>query len=154
MGILSFLKRRKPFFSPKEMEDIVQSIRDAERQTSGEIRVFVESKNPLVSTIERAAETFFMLKMDQTAHRNAVLLYLAIDHHEVALFGDQGIYELVGGDYWQKEVKEMTSKFTRHDIPGGIINCIHHIGQTLKEKFPYEAVSDKNELPDNIVFGK
>ena len=63
MGIFSFFKKNKTFFSPQQMEKIVEAIRNAERQTSGEIRVFVESRNPLVNVLERAAEIFFKLKM-------------------------------------------------------------------------------------------
>lgn len=136
------------------MEVIVEAIRKAEQQTSGEIRIFVEGKNPLVSTIDRAAEIFYRLKMQETDNRNAVLLYLAMDHHEVALFGDEGIHAQVGSDYWQREVTAMISKFSRDDISGGVLNCVEHIGQTLKEKFPYDRTTDKNELPDEIVFGK
>lgn len=136
------------------MEKIVAAIRNAEKQTSGEIRVFVESRNPLVNVLERAAEIFFRLKMQETDDRNAVLLYIAMKDHELALFGDEGIHQKVGEAYWKNEVKEMISQFTREDISGGIVNCVTHIGQALKEKFPYDAKGDKNELPDDIVFGR
>lgn len=154
MGIFSFFRKQKQYFTPKEMETIVEAIRKAEQQTSGEVRVFVESKNPLVSTIDRAAEIFYQLKMQETDNRNAVLLYLAMDHHEVALFGDEGIHAQVGSAYWQQEVTAMIAKFSGNAISTGIVNCIQHIGETLKEKFPYERSTDRNELPDEIVFGK
>ncbi|MBL0356987.1 MAG: TPM domain-containing protein [Chitinophagaceae bacterium] len=154
MGIFSFFGKRKTYFTPKETELILDAIRNAERQTSGEIRIFIESKNYLVSTIERAAEIFYHLKMEKTEHRNAVLLYLAMDHHEVALFGDEGIHQQVGSAYWENEVAAMLKLFKEHDMANGIANCVTHIGATLKEKFPYEATTDKNELPDEIVFGR
>lgn len=154
MGLFSFFRKPKQYFTAPEMEAMVEAIRLAEQQTSGEIRVFVESKNPLVSTIDRAAEVFYQLKMQETDNRNAVLLYLAMDHHEVALFGDEGIHAQVGTEYWHQEVKAMIAKFSGNAISNGIISCIQHIGQTLKEKFPYDRVNDKNELPDEIVFGK
>jgi uncharacterized membrane protein len=154
VGILSFIKKNKPFFSPQQMEKIVEAIRNAERQTSGEIRVFVESRNPLVNVLERAAEIFFKLKMQETEDRNAVLLYIAMKDHELALFGDEGIHLKVGETYWKDEVAAMISEFSKDDICSGIVNCITHIGQALKEKFPYDAKMDKNELPDDIVFGR
>ncbi len=153
MGIFPFFKK-KEFFSAEEKERIVTAIRSMEQQTSGEIRVFVESKNPFVDAIDRAYELFFRLKMDKTDHRNGVLLYIATKHHEVALFGDEGIYNAVGAEYWNNEVKEMISKFKAHDICQGMVDCIYHVGQTLKEKFPYNRTEDKNELPGEIVFGK
>jgi len=108
----------------------------------------------LVNVLERAAEIFFKLKMQQTDDRNAVLLYIAMKDHELALFGDEGIHRQVGEEYWKNEVAEMISKFSGDDISSGIVNCVTHIGQALKEKFPYDAKADKNELPDDIVFGR
>lgn len=154
MGIFSFLHKPKEFFSAKDKEQIVQAIRNAERETSGEIRVYIESRNPLVNVMERAAEIFFNLKMQQTDDRNAVLLYIAMKDKELALFGDEGIYKRVGVDYWNNEVKNMISQFSKDNISNGIEQCIQHIGQTLKEKFPYNTTTDRNELPDDIVFGK
>ncbi len=148
------LFKKKEFFPPQEKEQIVQAIRNAEKQTSGEIRVFVESKNAFVDPIDRAAEIFFKLKMQNTEHRNAVLLYVATNDKQLALFADQGIYEKAGAEYWNNAVSNMLASFTEENISDGIEQCITQIGQTLKEKFPYEASTDKNELPDDIVFGK
>lgn len=154
MGIFSFLRKPKQFFSIDEQAQIVQAIRDAERSTSGEVRIYVESKNPFMAPVDRAAEVFFKLKMEETEHRNGVLLYLAMDHRELALFADEGIYKAVGAAYWDEAVKHMLSQFTHYNITNGIVQCILSIGKTLQEKFPYESSTDKNELPDDIVFGK
>jgi len=153
MGLFSFFKKRE-FFSAKDKEQIVEAIRLAEKETSGEIRIYVESKNPFMDAIDRAAEIFFKLKMQETDHRNAVLLYIAMDHQELALFADEGIYEKAGKEYWDNAVKNMLSQFTKENISNGIEQCIAQIGQTLKEKFPYMPTEDNNELPDEIVFGK
>ena len=154
MGIFSFLHKPKEFFSVKDKEQIVQAIRNAEKETSGEVRVYVESRNPMVNVMDRAAEIFFKLKMQNTDDRNAVLLYIAMKDKELALFGDEGIYNKVGIEYWNSEVKNMIAQFSKENISNGIEQCIVHIGQTLKEKFPYDTATDKNELPDDIVFGK
>ncbi|MBK8522303.1 MAG: TPM domain-containing protein [Ferruginibacter sp.] len=153
MGIFSFFKKRE-FFSAADKAQIVEAIRVAEKETSGEIRIYVESKNAYVDAIDRAAEIFFKLKMQETDHRNAVLLYIAIDHHELALFADEGIYQKAGAEYWDTAVKNMLAQFTKDNISNGIEQCVKQIGETLKEKFPYIPTEDKNELPDEIVFGK
>jgi uncharacterized membrane protein len=153
MGIFPFFKKRD-FFSAKDKEQIVEAIRMAEKETSGEIRIFVESKNSYVDAIDRAAEVFFKLQMQKTEHRNAVLLYIAMDHQELALFADEGIYQKAGAEYWNAAVKNMLAQFTKDNVSDGIAQCIKQIGDTLKEKFPYIATEDKNELPDEIVFGK
>jgi uncharacterized membrane protein len=154
VGIFSFFSKSKPVFSAADSDRIIAAIREAEKATSGEVRVFIERKNPLVSTLERAAEVFYELKMQETDHRNGVLLYLATDHHEVALFGDEGIHKALGSAWWEKEVQEMLQYFRQQDLATGMVHCISHVGRALQEKFPYEASTDRNELPDEIIFGK
>jgi uncharacterized membrane protein len=148
------LFKKAAFFSDDEKQRIVAAIRAAEQQTSGEVRVYIESKNVYVDPMDRAAEVFYDLKMDKTEDRNAVLLYIAMKHKQLALFGDEGIYNATGAAYWNKAVREMIANFAGHHEVEGIVNCIHSIGQTLKEKFPFDRTNDKNELPDEIVFGK
>ena len=147
------LFKKKEFFSAGQKERIVAAIRSMEQQTSGEIRVYVESKNPFVDPVDRAAKIFFKLKMEKTEHRNGVLLYIATKHKELALFGDEGIYKATGAEYWNDAVKNMISLFDGDDICEGMVKCIRQVGETLKEKFPYDRTADKNELPDEIVFG-
>lgn len=148
------LFKKKEFFSAEEKARIVEAIRAAEMQTSGEVRVYVETKNPYVDAMDRAAEVFYNLKMDKTDKRNAVLLYIATKHKELALFGDEGIYNATAKGYWQAAVRNMLNEIGGDDLTKGMVHCIHTIGQTLKEKFPYNKLEDKNELPDEIVFGK
>jgi uncharacterized membrane protein len=92
--------------------------------------------------------------MEETHHRNGVLLYIATKHKELALYGDKGIHEQVGTAYWENEVREMLKYFKENHLADGIIHCVTHIGETLNEKFPYISTEDKNELPDEIIFGK
>jgi uncharacterized membrane protein len=154
MGLLpTFGKKRHKFFSPEEQKAIVDSIREAERQTSGEIRIYVESKNPLVSPLERAGEIFFNLQMEKTEQRNAVLLYFAMKHHELAVFADEGIYRRLGKSFWDNMVQEMLAEFSSDHVCRGIVTCVGHIGEQLRKEFPYDSKTDKNELPDEIVFG-
>ena len=153
MSIFPIFKT-KPFFNDAEKLRMVDAIRQAELNTSGEMRVYVESKNPYVNPIMRAKEVFYDLRMDKTADSNAVLLYIAMKHKEIALFADEGIYTLCGKEYWNNTVKTLIKNFEKSDMVLGIEECIHHVGEALKEKFPHQAAHDKNELPDEIVFGK
>lgn len=147
--------RKKPFFSPEENEKIVHSIQDAERQTSGEIRVFVESHCKYVDALDRALEIFARLQMEKTELRNGVLFYIAIKDKQLAIFADKGIHEATGGDlYWKKAVKDILFVFSKDSVVAGISTSIFKIGEALKTHFPYDKDVDKNELPDEIVFGK
>ena len=150
MALLPLNKRA--FFTPGQQEQMVAAIQKAEKNTSGEVRFFVESKCRFVDPVDRAHEVFFSLKMDQTKDRNAVLLYMAMDDHQLALFADEGIYQRVGKHFWNDKVKTMISHFTKDDYTGGVCKVIGDIGEALQKEFPY-ASDDKNELPDEIIFG-
>lgn len=144
---------KKPFLAEADNKRVVEAIRAGENRTSGEIRVFIESKNPLVSTLDRAAHIFHQLQMHKTHHKNAVLIYVAAHHHELAIYADEGIYRAVGQDFWNREVAQMLTHFKENHLADGLILCIKDVGELLSEKFPYIPTEDKNELPDEIVFG-
>ena len=131
----------------------MEAIRKAEQRTSGEVRLFVESKCSYVDALERAKEIFLQLKMERTEQRNATLIYLAMDDHQVAVLGDEGIHQKVGADYWKKEVEKMVGQFRAEHLVDGICMAIADLGEALHYHFPYDSATDKNELPDDIVFG-
>jgi uncharacterized membrane protein len=145
--------KQKDFLTKEEAARIVAAIRTAEKKTSGEIRVFIESRCRFVDPIDRAMEVFYQLEMDETKEHNAVILYLAVKDRQLALFGDKGIHERLGTSYWQSMVKKMIAAFGGKQYAAGIENCVSEIGATLVAEFPYHN-EDKNELPDDIIFGK
>lgn len=145
---------KKDFFSPEEKNRIVSAIREAEQQTSGEIRVYVESRCRFVEALDRAAEVFTILKMGETAGQNAVLIYLAVRDRQLAIFGDRAIHEKVGEEFWTKEVMHMLNHFQNSRYADATVKVILDIGDALKLHFPYDRQTDINELPDDIVFGR
>lgn len=149
-----------PFFSKKELfneaqqQQIVTAIQHAEQLTSGEIRVYVESRCRYVDPLHRADEVFAGLHMEKTAARNGVLVYVALKDRQLALFGDKGIHEKVGSEFWNERVKNILGHFNKADYAGGLARVITEIGEALQRHFPYDKGTDKNELPDDIVFGR
>jgi uncharacterized membrane protein len=150
---IPFIKK-KDFFTPAEQNQIVEAIKLAEKQTSGEIRVFVESKCRFVHPLDRAVEVFRHLKMNQTAQRNGVLVYVAIKDRQLAIFGDQGIHEKVGEKFWQEKVALMIAGFSKKSYAESIARIVSEIGEALRLHFPYADKGATNELPDDIVFGR
>lgn len=148
------LFRKKEFFTPEEKHHIVEAVQQVEKKTSGEVRVFVESRCSFMDALDRAVEIFQHLKMYETAERNAVLIYVAMKDRQLAVFGDEGIHQKVGGEYWNKEVQKMISNFNRDDYAEGISGCVKAIGEALYTYFPYNNATDKNELPDDILSGR
>ncbi len=147
-------KKEREFFTQEEKAAILAAIRVAEQRTSGEVRLFVESKCHFVDALDRAKEMFAQLKMNDTAERNATLVYIAVDDRQAAVYGDEGIHQKVGQQYWQDEIQKMLLYFQKQHLVDGIVQCIKDIGDALHYYFPYDRDTDKNELPDDIVFGK
>lgn len=148
------LLTRKPLFTDEQQLKIVSAIQAAEQSTSGEIRVYVESRCRYVNPLHRAAEIFAGLNMEKTAARNGVLVYVALKDRQLALFGDQGINQKVGSAFWNQQVRNIIGHFNKADYAGGIANVVTEIGAALQTHFPYDKGTDRNELPDDIVFGR
>jgi uncharacterized membrane protein len=145
---------KKQFFTEAGKQRIVSAIGQAEHETSGEVRVYVESRCRYVDPLDRAVEVFAGLKMDQTTARNAVLVYVALKDRQLAIYGDSGIHEKVGDAFWNEQVRLILSHFNKADYAEGIARVVGELGTALQQHFPYDKGTDKNELPDDIVFGR
>lgn len=137
-------------FSTQEQELIANTIAEAEKATSGEIRVAVE-KHCKGSAFDRATEYFAELGMDKTALHNGVLIYLAHEDHKFAIIGDRGIDSVVPDDFWETTQVAMKAHFLSGNLAEGIVAGIALAGEKLALYFPYEN-GDVNELPNEIIF--
>jgi len=148
------LFKKKPLFNEEQQQVIVEAIQAAEKCTSGEIRVYVESRCKYVDPLDRAAEVFAALNMQRTTARNGVLVYVALKDRQLAILGDQGIHQKVGQEFWNRQVRDILAHFNKADYAGGIASVVTAIGHALEAHFPHDRSNDTNELPDDIVFGK
>jgi uncharacterized membrane protein len=142
----------KDFFTLREQEEIRLAIRNAELDTSGEIRVHIENSCK-GNVLDRAAFVFRQLGMEKTELRNGVLIYLAIKHRKFAIIGDKGINNVVPEGFWDAIKQEMMNSFLKNEFRDGLCNAISAVGENLKKYFPYQK-DDVNELPDDVSFGK
>ncbi len=141
-------------FSKEEETRIAQAIRAAERRTSGEIRLFVEDFCERDHPVERAAEIFHLHGMFNTKARNGVLIYVAEKSHQFAIWGDAGIHEQVGFQFWDTEKRLLREYLQRDEATEGVCLVIEQIGERLREHFPAaEGDKNENELPDEIIYG-
>ena len=139
------------FLSQKEEQEIVEAIRVAECDTSGEIRIHIE-KTCTIDVYERALDVFHILKMDNTKQQNGVLIYVAVDNKSFVIFGDQGINNIVGLDFWNSTRDKISSQFKSGNFKQGIIDGIKEAGKVLSKHFPWEH-GDSNELENTISKG-
>jgi uncharacterized membrane protein len=139
------------FLTGADEQAIVEAIQQAEKNTSGEIRVHIENtsgKPPL----ERAREVFQFLKMHETQARNGVLFYIGVKDRSFAILGDDGIDKVVEPDFWDCTKDVVIAHFKEQRYTQGLVDGILRAGERLKAYFPY-ADDDKNELPDTISRG-
>ena len=140
--------RAEAFLSAEEEEKVVEAIRIAEKATSGEIRVHLESYDNK-EVYKRAQEVFHLLKMDNTKQENGVILYIAVNLKKFVIYGDRGINDIVGADFWNSTRDLIQKNFKQGKFDQGLIDGIKEIGRVLKAHFPWD-VNDENELSDEI----
>lgn len=141
----------KNFFSAEQQEDIRMAIKTAELDTSGEIRVHIETSFK-GDILDRAAWLFKQLNMLETKERNGVLIYLALKNRRFAILGDIGINQKVEEGFWDEIKSAMLNHFRENRFTEGLTEAIHLTGKQLKKHFPYQR-EDVNELADDISFG-
>ncbi len=147
--------KKKPMLDEESQHKVVGCIKEAEARTTGEIRVFVEHKCQYMDAMHRAQELFANLGMAKTEKRNAVIVYMALKDRQFAIFGDVEIYHKAGGaTFWQKAAEQMKIHLKNNDITGALCTAVTELGNALAQHFPYDPAITKNELPDEIVFGK
>lgn len=145
------MSKVEDFLSKTEEAEVVEAIRLAEQNTSGEIRVHIE-KETSIAPIDRAVEVFNMLKMENTKDRNGVIIYVAVKSKQFAIYGDQGINEKVADDFWNTTKDIMLNHFKNGNNKQALVEGILNAGQQLKQHFPYQD-DDVNELSNEISKG-
>ena len=139
------------FLTDKEEQEIIDAIRKAEQNTSGEIRVHIE-KTSNIDIFDRALEVFHLLKMDNTKLQNGVLIYVAVDDKNFVIYGDKGINDVVPKGFWDSTKDVMVSHFKTGNYTKGLVEGVLKAGAQLEKHFPWEHM-DRNELPDHISKG-
>ena len=139
----------RKFTEQLEDERIVAAIREAERKTSAEIRVFI-SRKQVEEPVAAAQAAFVTLGMNQTAARNGVLIFVAPRTHKFAVIGDEGVHSKCGDGFWKELADLMAGDFRKSEFTNGIIHGISKAGELLAAHFPRQP-DDRNELPDEIA---
>lgn len=145
------MSRVEKFLSDDDEQEIVRAILQAERNTSGEIRVHIESHTRL-DHFTRAQEVFHVLKMDNTKDENGVLIYVAVNDRKFAIVGDKGINKVVPNDFWDTTKDAIQHQFKQGNFKQGIIDGILSAGKELETHFPWQH-GNQNELSDEVSKG-
>ena len=146
------MSKSEDFLTKEEEQEIVEAIRMAEKETSGEIRVHIENTTSKVP-FDRALEVFHELGMDATELKNGVLIYIAANDKKFVICGDKGINDVVPSDFWNTTKDVMASHFKNGNFKQGLIDGITKAGEQLQKYFPFEN-GDTNELSNEISLGE
>ena len=137
------------FLTPEQEKRIIEAIKQAEKNTSGEIRVHLESKNKEKPSMPYVWKVFEAIGMTATKERNGVLFYIDVNHNVFTIVGDEGIHKKVADAFWQ-DVKDLVIQgFKCGNYDKALVQGILMVGEKLKKYFPYQQ-DDINELPDEI----
>ncbi len=142
------MSKIEDFLSKEEEQEIVEAIRIAEQNTSGEIRVHIE-KTSDGDTFNRAMEVFHYLKMDNTKEQNGVLIYIAVEDKTFVIYGDKGINDVVPNNFWDSTKDLMQSHFKNGNFKEGISEGVLKAGKQLETYFPWKH-GDIDELSNEI----
>jgi uncharacterized membrane protein len=141
------------FLNTLDHDRITAAIAEAERATSGQIRVFV-SHRAREDALAAAHARFRKLGMEKTALRNAVLVYFSPRARKYAVVGDQGIHEKGGDEFWKSVVDATMAPLLKAErYTDAIVAGIAAIGRELAEHFPAGPGGHRDELPDTIEEG-
>lgn len=138
------------FFSEVQKKNITDAVKEAELNTSGEIRVHIET-DCKDDVLDRAAYIFEKLEIHKTELRNGVLFYLSINDRKFAILGDAGINAVTPDNFWEEIKETVLSHFKKGEFDTGLSTGIKMAGEALKKHFPYQK-QDVNELSDEISF--
>ena len=142
--------RTRAFLSKLEHDRIVQTIREAESKTSGEIRVFVQRGKLNSDPLAAAQKKFRQLHMHKTRERHAVLIFVVPRAHKFAVVGDKAIHEKCGDEFWQRVVTRMRTHFQDENFSDALVEAIKEIGSLMASHFP-KTLGNANELPDDVI---
>jgi uncharacterized membrane protein len=137
------------FLSHVDHERIVAAIASAEKNTSGEIRVWISHRRTH-DALGAARKRFQKSEMHKTSRRNAVLIFLVPRTQVFAILGDTAIDEKCGASFWKEITAQLSTDLKREPITEALVAAIQKIAAALATHFP-PTPGDRNELPDDIL---
>lgn len=144
---------RRKLLKTIDVDRVKAAIAEAERETSGEVRVSV-SRFFWGSVRHAAEKAFARLGMARTKDRNAILFFVVPARKKFVVLGDGGIHAKVGQEFWERIAGLMSEHFKKHEFTDGLVEAIEEAGRQLAAHFPYDAKADVNELADDVDFGE
>jgi len=131
-----FRRLWRPFLNKAEKARIVAAIAEQEKQTTGEIHVHVVAWAGHEDILALAQRKFIELGLQQTEHRNGVLILISHLDHQVAIWGGEALHAKAGQLLWERAKEALLAHFAERQYAEGIEVCVREIGKELTLHFP------------------
>jgi uncharacterized membrane protein len=145
---------QKNILTKEELQKIAETIRAAEHQTIGEIRVKIQKRRSFaernLTLHELALKNFHMLGMGNTKEKTGVLIFLLLSDRKFQIIGDEAIHKKVTDGFWESLSVKMSEHFKQNKFADGICYVIKEVGAVLQKEFPIKP-GDVNELSDDVI---
>lgn len=143
-------------FSQETLTAIEREVKAGETAHTGEVRFVVEGALPGMllllgqSARERAIDIFSQLRMWDTEHRNAVLIYLLLADRSVEIVVDRGMHAKAEAAQWERICADMEEAFRAGRYRQGAVNGVRAVNELLVRHFPFSGIN-RNELSDTVL---
>ena len=142
------------YFYKDDLAKITKACTEAEKTTSGELRVSILRKRDKtqkdLSVKDLAVQEFYNLKMDETRDKTGILLFLLLNERKFEILADEGINEKVTPDTWSSQAEVLAQHFKEKKYTDGVVTVVENMGKILTKHFPIKE-DDTNELSDEVV---
>ena len=138
------------FLSEDEKHMVESAVATAESGTSAEIKLVIV-RHCWGEIEEKAANLFIKNNLHKTDDRNCVMVMLVLANREFVIFGDVGIDQKVGQEFWDSTRDLMVRYFKEDKFGQGLAEGIKNIGEKLQQFFPHQS-DDKNEVSNEIAY--
>ena len=142
------------YFSESDLERIEKAVSDAEKNTSGEIKVVIrmDFDKEFSGDIDRQAlHDFDAHGLANTRDKTGVLVLMVLSAKQFKILADKGIYEKAGKWYFEEIALAAGIMFMTGRFADGLVEAVAEIGRKLAFHFPRKS-DDTDELPNKPVF--
>lgn len=127
--------KHSDFIGQLDEPQILAAIRAAESQTTGKIRAVV-SKRRCADPLAAARKHFHALGLHNDPHHNGVLIFVAPRSHTFAIYGDRGVHERCGDEFWNALRDQMLEHLRAGRYTEALVHGINKAGELLAAHFP------------------
>lgn len=143
----------KSFLSKQDLTAVAAAIGEAEKRTSGEIRVAIRQrrskKEKSLSVEHLARHEFIHLGMMKTQERTGILIFILLESKEFFILADEHINQKVAPRSWDSVADAMARQFAKKEFRQGLLDAVRSVGDHLATHFPAKP-GDTNELSNEV----